>query len=93
MTPWRWLGALILAVVALGLFYRLRLSSIPGTIITSWWRSPWHNTEVGGVPNSRHLLGLAFDVAPATPRVIAELEGMGFALVLNERNHVHVEII
>jgi uncharacterized protein YcbK (DUF882 family) len=31
-------------------------------VITSWWRSPLRNVEVGGVAHSQHLLGTAFDV-------------------------------
>lgn len=31
-------------------------------IITSGIRSPEHNLNVGGVPNSQHLLGLACDI-------------------------------
>lgn len=30
---------------------------------TSWYRDPMRNAMVGGVPNSRHLLGLGLDVA------------------------------
>lgn len=31
--------------------------------VNSGWRCPKHNKEVGGAENSRHLLGLAADVA------------------------------
>jgi len=33
--------------------------------ITSWYRTPMHNIEIGGSPTSRHLLGLAVDFKPA----------------------------
>ena len=32
--------------------------------ITSGWRCQTHNREVGGHPQSRHLIGCAVDVAP-----------------------------
>lgn len=41
------------------------LESIPGLssfVVTSTWRSPEHNNEVGGVPDSYHLIGAALDI-------------------------------
>ena len=32
--------------------------------ISSWYRSPDHNERVGGIPTSKHLLGMAFDWYP-----------------------------
>lgn len=32
-------------------------------VLTSWFRDAMRNAMVGGVPNSRHLLGLGLDVA------------------------------
>lgn len=34
--------------------------------VYSGTRCPKHNRKVGGATNSKHLLGLAFDVAPST---------------------------
>ena len=86
--------AIVMAVVlALGLFYRWRILRIPGARITSWFRTPWHNEEVGGVVNSRHQLGLAFDVVPASAAVKNALTNIGFSLVLDEGTHIHVEVV
>lgn len=32
--------------------------------VTSWYRDPAHNAEIGGVSQSQHLLGAAADVVP-----------------------------
>ena len=44
--------------------------TVPGAVITSGQRSPEHNAQVGGVPNSAHLDGSAADIVPP--------EGMSF---------------
>ncbi len=46
--------------VALQPVYRL----LGGFKITSWLRSPMHNTNIGGSPTSQHLTGLATDFVP-----------------------------
>jgi len=38
--------------------------------VNSGYRCEKHNREVGGVPPSRHLLGLAADIAPVKPELI-----------------------
>ena len=81
--------AILLAVWTL--LQRLRVS-LAGLKVTSWLRSPAKNRAVGGVSSSRHLLGLAFDVRPAAG-AFARLKGMGFAKVINEGDHIHVEVL
>jgi len=39
--------------------------------ITSWWRTVKHNKEVGGLPNSLHLVGLAVDCVLAPGESLA----------------------
>ena len=62
--------------------------------ITSWWRSPFRNFEVGGNPLSLHQVGLAWDVVPATAFTQAELikTGLPFKIV-PESDHIHVQFI
>lgn len=63
-----------------------------GIRVTSAYRSPAVNKAVGGVANSRHLLGLAVDVVvPLKYRVAAvrELRARGLK-VLEYRGHIHV---
>lgn len=91
--PVKILLAIVLFFVALALFFRWRIALEPMMRVTSWWRSEYHNKAVGGVPSSRHLLGLAFDVTPVNDIVGARLRKMGFRKVLNEGDHFHVEIV
>lgn len=63
--------------------------------ITSGLRSAMHNAAVGGVPNSAHLTGQAFDFVPQGGDMkfaAAKLaqSGVPFDQVINEGNHIHV---
>jgi hypothetical protein len=89
----RVLLAAIVLLIGLGLLYRTRILAVPGLRITSWWRDPWNNERVGGVLNSRHQLGLAFDVVPATASTKRALQNIGFKKILDEGDHIHVEIV
>ena len=67
------------------------------TILTSWWRSPFENQRVGGLPDSQHLVGLAFDVVPGKPGfklAVSEASSRfmeaGFITVPAER-HLHIQ--
>ncbi len=61
--------------------------------VTSGWRSVEHNRRVGGADLSRHLLGLAIDVA-APRRTLAHLAQVarqyGATEVLLESDHLHL---
>lgn len=57
--------------------------------VTSWWRSPEHNRSVGGVDDSQHLIGTAFDVIER-PRIAEALRAAGF-VVVREPDHLHVQ--
>lgn len=71
---------------------------VPGAQITSMRRTPAHNTEVGGAPNSFHLRGQAVDfVKPegfdlAQFRQQLEASGVLVAELLDEGDHIHVAI-
>lgn len=83
---------LVAAVLILAVSSRYRLAKA-GLRVTSWWRSPWKNAEVGGVKNSKHVLGLAFDIAPSSISALQKLAPMGFAKVIDEGSHIHIEVI
>ena len=63
--------------------------------VTSTYRSPEHNRDVGGVPNSYHLLGRAIDIARAPGvnhlMIKAAYQRAGYSLVesLDEGDHSH----
>lgn len=86
-----WAMVLLGIVLALGALYALLLR-LNGMTITSWWRSPWHNKDVGGVANSLHLIGWAFDIIPVTGENRRKLEAMGMK-VIDEGDHLHAQII
>lgn len=65
--------------------------------VTSGYRCARHNAEVGGVPNSRHMRGIAADVAVPRAeqekfRTLARAAGFSKILPYPSRNFVHLEI-
>lgn len=82
-----------LAVISIAIVGRIAVQVlVPGGRVTSWWRSPSHNKAVGGLPNSRHLWGWAFDVVPVTASNVRALRGF-FPVVVNEGDHIHVQLV
>lgn len=66
----------------------------PGdTVVTSWYRDFVHNREVGGAPQSQHLLGLALDLTSRRPEeILGALRPTGLT-VIGESTHVHVQAL
>lgn len=79
-------------VFVVALYYRWRLKN-SGVRVTSWFRSPWKNAEVGGAGFSQHLIGWAFDVTPVNSAVHDKLREIGFGTVLRESDHIHVSVV
>lgn len=72
------------------------VTTATGGMITSAQRTPAHNAAVGGVPNSYHLTGQAYDVAPPAGMSMADFTAKTQAAfpglkVLNEGSHVHIQ--
>jgi hypothetical protein len=62
-----------------------------GLTVTSWFRTPWHNNEVGGQWFSMHQLGWAFDVVPVNVLLHEVLAIWSFKYVV-ESDHIHLQI-
>lgn len=62
--------------------------------ITSWIRSRKRNDAVGGVSDSRHLVGLAVDVVldagESREGFLRECKALGLQ-VIDEKDHLHVQ--
>lgn len=76
-----------------GLILRL-VAALIGVRVNSWFRSPSHNAEVGGLPTSYHLWGGAIDV----PADISDWQRRilsSFAREVDEtatKNHWHYQV-
>lgn len=75
--------------------------------ITSWYRDPQRNAEVGGVANSLHVAGLAMDIVPEQApsflsRIFSPSDATGlisrwrsFGPIfqgIQEGDHIHLEL-
>jgi len=63
-----------------------------GLQVTSWWRSPWKNAEIGGNWLSLHLIGWAYDVVPINGAIRAALAKYPWKVVV-ESDHIHLQIL
>jgi len=62
---------------------------------TSGWRTAAHNATVGGVEDSKHLVGLARDCVLDDPTMTAQFIARCLALGLaafHETDHIHVQV-
>jgi hypothetical protein len=69
-------------------------SAVPGLTITSAQRSPEHNRDVGGVPNSYHLTGQARDILPPNAQqapMVRQWAATNGMEVIPEGDHWHLE--
>lgn len=72
------------------------LMNATGASYSSYVRTAAHNAEVGGAPTSQHLIGTAIDLVPgrgsSNRTIAAQARAMGFGYVLDEGDHVHVQL-
>jgi hypothetical protein len=90
----KWIAFSVAAVLALGAVWRLLLAAAGGLDVSSWWRSPSRNREVGGARGSAHLIGWAFDVGPKNARTRLILENLGLYVLPDSAypNHLHGQV-
>jgi zinc D-Ala-D-Ala carboxypeptidase len=83
-----------------GLVFRLevlRHSHGASITISSGYRTPEHNMQVGGVPQSKHLTGKAVDI-PGHPEKVRSLSvsavkaGFRDDQIVIEVDHLHLEV-
>lgn len=64
--------------------------------ITSFYRNRKHNTQVGGVANSYHMLGAAVDVTcsdiPALLHQLSDFTGLVKYIHYPDKNFVHIQL-
>lgn len=66
-------------------------------VLTCGYRTPEHNAEIGGVPDSAHVKGMAADIkAPIDPQMREKMMwsfgAAGFRRVESAPKHFHVDI-
>jgi uncharacterized protein YcbK (DUF882 family) len=60
--------------------------------VTSWFRSPWKNREIGGTWFSLHQIGWAFDVVPQN-KPLQQLMTVWPVKAVVETDHIHLQIL
>lgn len=76
----------------IGLYYRYRIYRA-NLKVSSWLRSPLRNKRLGGSIFSLHLIGWAYDIVPSTKDNIRKLREIGFRKIVDEKDHIHVQIL
>lgn len=71
--------------------YAWWLAGQPPIQATSYIRTPQRNAEVGGAPESQHLIGTALDVTGPTERFADFARQLGL-VVVDEGSHVHLQL-
>ena len=82
----------LFTLIMVGVFYRILLHA-HGLTVTSWWRWPWKNSEVGGKKFSLHQIGWAFDVVPMNSALQRVMKYFPFGKFVPESDHLHIQIL
>jgi len=84
---------ILTVIISIALLGRLIIAVfIPSARVTSWYRTPWKNKAVGGKAKSWHLIGWAYDLTPANSTTETAARAIGFFKVVNEGDHIHLQI-
>jgi len=91
--PTRELLAVPVVRSAINLLVQRAIQSFqPGQVLTSWWRDPDENADVGGSPDSQHLFGLALDVTGPGLAATQELARRNGLTAVAEVDHLHLQL-
>jgi len=86
-----WIGVSLVMVLLIALMFRWLLV-VYGLRVTSWFRSPWRNVELGGKTWSLHLIGWAADVVPVNLALQQLMKLLPFSKFVVESDHVHIQL-
>lgn len=88
-----------IALVVVGLFYRILLW-VYGLTVTSWWRTPANNDYNDGKPLSLHLIGMAWDVRirgeegyGVSEKIRAFMQWLPWGRTVAESDHIHIQFL
>lgn len=87
-------GSILVVPEALDKLQKLRDIIGKPLVINSAYRSPSHNKEVGGSPNSQHLFGIAFDISLEGHNrddITAVAEHVGFIGIGQYNHFIHLD--
>jgi hypothetical protein len=89
-------GNLVIDTQAMDMLQRLRTNLGKPLVITSAYRSPEHNRNVGGAKQSKHMDGIAFDVVmsnhdPAVFEAAARAVGFTAFGYYQKSNFMHID--
>lgn len=89
-------GQANLSPMLLSMMDMLRDALARPVVVTSAYRCPAHNKKIGGAPKSKHLSGLAVDVAILSPKerydVQREANRIGFRGIGHLKGAIHLDI-
>lgn len=89
-------GSVLINPAALDALDALRREMGMPLVLNSAYRSPAWNAQVGGAANSKHMMGIAFDIRNdrdfTRDELVKAARGVGFLGFGNYRSFLHVDL-
>lgn len=86
------IALVVICLIVLIAFAGRALLHWKGLTVTSWYRSPWKNYQIGGKWFSLHMIGWGYDVVPVNKSIHEVLAIWPFKWVV-ESDHIHLQIL